>query len=310
VKEHFSSATVDRVEWIDDTSANLLFSSNSTAAEALVALSTVEIADPTHLPSLELLPAKPYSAKPDVALQMRFAIAGDRKQAGAAARSRFYLLHPEYDPEERRRRGEFDNRRYRDRDGGYRRGNRRRRDSEEREVFDVSLYDDDEEALAKRATHHSHRREGGSRSRSRSRSRSDEDRRRRNRDRELFPNHEPKRNGDGARNRSASPQRSDLDMDDAAERMAASRNRERARAIKERWPAGRGGDNSTKELFPSNKDKELFPAAEVGSKAEMDKVDPADSMTQRLSGMSISPSVNSSDMAVLCAAMGQVFVPA
>jgi hypothetical protein len=72
------------------------------------------------------------------------------EEFGAASKSRFYLLHPKYDPEERRRRGD---RRYRDRDGAYywpRRNSRRRHDDDETETFDASLYGDDEAALAER----------------------------------------------------------------------------------------------------------------------------------------------------------------
>ena len=43
VKAHFGP--VDKVEWIDDSSANLVFSSEPTAREALVALSAIEVAE-------------------------------------------------------------------------------------------------------------------------------------------------------------------------------------------------------------------------------------------------------------------------
>ncbi len=114
VKQHVGR-DYSRIEWIDDTSANLVFSAESAAAEALVALCAIEIVDATQSPPLGLLPAKAYPARPEAVIQLRFAVEGDRKQVGAAARSRFYLLNPEYDPEERRRKGDFGRARYRDR---------------------------------------------------------------------------------------------------------------------------------------------------------------------------------------------------
>ncbi len=287
VKQHFGAGDFSRIEWIDDTSANLVFASESTAAEALVALCAVEIADATQLQPLELLPAKPYSPKPDATIQLRFAVVADRKQVGAAARSRFYLLHPEYDPEERRRRGDFDRGRYRDRDGDQHRrsggaGRRRddRRDEEPTDSFDVSLYDDDEATLARRAGPQAHRR---SRSHSRS-SGSDVDRyARRNKDKELFPDRARReRNGQSSlRDRSASPPRTpdwDISADGPLDREgAASRNRDKARSIKDRLFRG----NSAKELFPTKV------SAREG-KAQMDQLDPAVKVTKQLSGMSVS----------------------
>ncbi|KAL2136789.1 hypothetical protein VTI74DRAFT_1441 [Chaetomium olivicolor] len=285
--EHYGTAQLSRVEWIDDTSANYIFKSESVAQEALVALASVEIADPTQLPVLEEIPAKSFSKKPESILQIRFAVVGDKKAARASERSRFYLLHPEYDPEERRRRGEFNKGRYRDRDDRYRRdrrSDRRRdpRDDESPEPFDVNLYDDDTSALAKRT---------GRRSRSRRRSDSTTpdtgrsgSRARRNREKELFPE---KRSAGGysLRNRSASPMKdhdgdAQMDLDEDARATAAMRSREKGRSIRERLSR----DNGTKELFPleDNKPKELFPtkvAAGSGGKAQMDQVSDTAVMT-------------------------------
>ena len=191
------SVPYDRIEWIDDTSANLVFSSEAVAAAALIALAALPIDDATQLPIGEALAAKTYSAKPDevsAGLSVRFAVASDRKQVGAAARSRFYLLHPEYDPEERRR-NQPSRRRRDDRDRDYHRSSRRREDrgdvQDDREAdirnnsFDVNLYDDDGPSLAQRTMRDDgrRRRRSDSRSRSRSRSRSP---RRSNRAKELF----------------------------------------------------------------------------------------------------------------------------
>ncbi|TDZ29207.1 Uncharacterized protein C8035_v006634 [Colletotrichum spinosum] len=104
VRDHYGPA--ERVEWIDDESANLVFSCESSAQEALRSLSAIEIADVTQLPLLESVPAKALASHPEVKLQIRFSVLSDKKAPGAAQRSRFYLLHPEFDPEERRRRND------------------------------------------------------------------------------------------------------------------------------------------------------------------------------------------------------------
>jgi hypothetical protein len=286
--EHYGTAQLNRIEWIDDSSANFIFKSESAAQEALVALAAVAIADATQLPPLEDIPAKVYTQKPESVLRVRFAVEGDKKAYKAAERSRFYLLHPEYDPEERRRRGEFTRDRYRDRGDrndryrGDRRGDRRnerRRDSrgdEDPEPFDVNLYDDDTTALATRT-----RRDSRSRQQSVS-SATSETRRsaslaRRNRDKELFPGRKSGA-GRGLRDRSASPARdrdrdAEMDLDEDARAAAALRSREKGRSIRERMSK----DNSAKELFPSRGSgpKELFPtkaSASSGSRAQMDQI--------------------------------------
>src|SRR5690606_361344 len=162
--------------------------------------------------------------------------------------------HPEYDPEERRRRGELGRSRYRDRDDRYDRHRRDRRndrrrgshdgDEEERNTFDVNLYDDDAEALARRTRRPSPPRR-------RPTSASSDSRRpfphpRRNRDKELFPE-KLGRGGSGLRDRSASPVRDRdgdaiMDLDEDARAAAALRSREKGRSIRERLSR----DNSTK----------------------------------------------------------------
>ncbi|KAF4121786.1 Protein of unknown function (DUF2414) [Geosmithia morbida] len=244
VKAHYGP--VDRVEWIDDTSANLLFGGESTAREALVALSATEIADPTALAVGEILPAKPVESRPEITLHVRTALQSDRKQPGAAMRSRFYLMNPEYDPEERRRqRNSGNGNGYRDRDHHHH--HRRRRDSDRRPPrFEASMYDD------------APTRPSRSRSRSRSRDRRrdgdrsyspDQHRRpyaRENRGKELFGG-----GGSGRRrvsSRSASP-RGDRDMDvDAVDDDAPSSSNSRVRARSLRDDRHR---NESKELFPS-----------------------------------------------------------
>lgn len=281
--QHAGGMRYDRVEWIDDTSANLLFGSESAAAEALVFLSAIEITNPTALPPRELLSAKPYTAKPDVVLQVRFAVASDRKVAGAAARSRFYLLNPEYERQERnqRRGGHRGGNRYRDRDDydrryynrndGGRYDERYEYDDENAAPFDVNLYDDDESSLSKRKPRaRRSRSRSGSRSRPRSGgSGSDGSGRPDNSGKELFPDlGKKKERRSGVRNRSASPARSDRDgdvrMDGERTRSSAVRNRDKAQQIK--------------ELFPNK-------LASGGKVAQMDRVDKVDSVSKRLSGM-------------------------
>ncbi|EMT66364.1 hypothetical protein ACKRZS_009273 [Fusarium odoratissimum] len=235
VKAHFGD--VDRIEWIDDSSANLLFPSEPTARDAIVALSSVPVADATALAIGETLPAKPFEGKPEISLQVRFAIQSDKKEVGAALRSRYYLLHPEHDPEERRRRNQENRSRYRDRDDGYHRGGegrRRRASDDDVETFEASMYDD-----APRPTRR--RRDSDIEERPRSYARE-------NQGKELFSGRKSQRD------RSASPRR-DNDGDDLmGERASSSGNRTRARDLKDRI----SGSNNSKELFPTKKSIKQF----------------------------------------------------
>ncbi|KAI0425208.1 hypothetical protein F5Y09DRAFT_322310 [Xylaria sp. FL1042] len=254
VAQHCSdhSLNLERIEWIDDNSANLLFASENIASQALVALAADSISDVLQLPARHLRPAKPFSTKPDVTLQVRQALESDKKQAGAASRSRFYLLNPEYDPEERRRRNEA--RRYRDRngDGFSRRRGRQARADESDEPFDVNLYDDSSTATEPKVRSRLRRsltpdyetaepRMGSYRSS--------------NRGKELFPGSRRSRRG-ASRDRSASPARDrdrdgDRDMDDPmisdGSALARERNRYRAHAIKSHMSRR----NRERELFPT-----------------------------------------------------------
>ncbi|KAL6863199.1 hypothetical protein ACO1O0_003443 [Amphichorda felina] len=226
VRSHYGST--DRVEWIDDSSANLVFGSESAARDALIALSSIEIVDPSALAPGESLPAKSFDGKPEISLHIRLAVVSDKKQPGAALRSRFYLLNPEYDPEERRRRNK-----YRDRDGDRRRSERhRRRDSDENIPFEASMYDDVPRSARER-------RYSDSPDRLRSYSRE-------NRGKELFAGRSSR-----ARDRSASPLRDNDGDQSMGERHAGSDgNRAKARAIKDRIGT-EDRNNRPKELFPS-----------------------------------------------------------
>lgn len=255
--EYYGAYEPTYVQWIDDTSANLVYETAEIARGALLSFAAVEIADITQIPALQTIKAKPFPAHPNTHLEVRLAVAGDRKQAGARDRSRFYLMNPDYDPAERRKRGgDRKGVRYRDRDdGGYRsrkyddRENNKRRNDDEAAGFDVDLYDDDDAALAKRAERRNRRQSSFSGS---SGSRDRGDKRLGSRSaagKELFPE---KSSRGRLRDRSASPAR-DIDEDLEADRKyqrqrrdnAAAANRAKALAIKERLR-----DDGTKELFP------------------------------------------------------------
>lgn len=137
--EHYPSDYFQRVEWVDDASANLVYTSNEAAAEALQQLSAE---NPINMSSVEVRRAKQLSSHPDVELFVRQATIGDVKVRGAREKSRFYLMNPEHDPGERRRR--YDDR-YQRRGPGYGRHDERgpkRRPHEDARPFDESMYDD------------------------------------------------------------------------------------------------------------------------------------------------------------------------
>jgi hypothetical protein len=249
------------IEWIDDTSANLVYETPEIAQEALVAFASAEIANISQIPILQTVSAKSFHLHPQTRLEARLAVIGDRKQAGARERSRFYLFNPEHDPAERRKRAGHRGNKYRDRDdGGYRsqryddREHRKRQNGDKEYGFDDSLYDDDEAALAQRAARQNARRDSASsgsdyiaRGRRRVRLRGTSGK-------ELFPDLADRSSG-RLRDRSASPVHSNNEFQDEDESRrvggtgpgnAASENRESAKMIK----AHLREQASVKELFP------------------------------------------------------------
>jgi hypothetical protein len=245
---HFDQEMPSRIEWIDDTSANILYSSPEIGLKALAALTQVgeEGEDGSALPPLRLRSARLLSSHPDSVLQVRSAVKTDRKQARAHEKSRFYLMHPEHDPRERLRE-ELSDRRRGD-DDGYRRRRfddrelRRRKDRDHDESFSANMYDDNP------ASYSDSERDRGDR--------------RRHRSRELFPDES---SSGRLRNRSASPGRDTLDD---TGRVETSNDRRRFR---ERSPRGSKGrelfpsDSGARELFPNKPSssylkKELFPS--------------------------------------------------
>ncbi|KAI8627771.1 hypothetical protein F5Y19DRAFT_165872 [Xylariaceae sp. FL1651] len=258
VAQHCSDIfrSLEKIEWIDDSSANLLFASESIASRALIALAIDPIQDVSQLPARRLLSARPFSTRPDIVLKVRHTLESDRKQVGAASRSRFYLLHPEYDPEERRRKNEA--RRYRDRDGDNlsRRRARQIRDEQSQEPFDVNLYDDTSATISTGLD--------GPRPRRRRSYTLDSDTgeprrdsfRSSNHGKELFPDNTGRRH-EASRDRSASPTR-DRDGHQnmevfASEESAAARERNRHRAHTIKSHLSR--QNRAKELFPTEVSK-------------------------------------------------------
>lgn len=232
-----------RIEWIDDTSANIIYSSTEVGLQALAAFTQVsEEEDASSLPPLRLRSAKLFPSHPDSVLQVRSAVKSDRKQARAHEKSRFYLMHPEHDPRERLRQEFKDRRRSDDAgDGDYSRRrfddreHRRRRDRDDDDNFNADMYGDDV----------------GSSNSGRER------RGRGHRQRELFPGDEDRASG-RLRNRSASPGRDTLE-----EQLQANRSsRDDSRRFRERSPR-HSRQNKNRELFadsdstPGN--RELFP---------------------------------------------------
>jgi hypothetical protein len=81
-----------KIEWIDDTSLNLVYESSGIATSALQALSSAHI---EQLPTSTLRPAKPLTGEKSIeGLKVRIAFMGDKKERGARDRSRWYLFNP------------------------------------------------------------------------------------------------------------------------------------------------------------------------------------------------------------------------
>lgn len=140
VREVYGSELYRRLQWIDDTSANLVFDTEAAAADALAALSAEEENEP-----LRLRAVKPLEALGGAQLQARMAIEADVKTAGAKDRSRFYLMNPEHDPDSRPRK----RKNVREHGPRYKRNRREsedemfhRRNSEQGTPFNVDFYDD------------------------------------------------------------------------------------------------------------------------------------------------------------------------
>jgi hypothetical protein len=152
VHDHFSEVGDDaHVQWIDDTSANVVFKDNDTAKRAHLTFLSVPVSIEEILNNpFELRAAKQLSSRPSSQLMVRVAQQGDRKKKGAREASRYYLLHPDQDPTERMRkefentRGDYRRRRFDDRELHRRRGGRYQDPSggDPTDNFSANMYDD------------------------------------------------------------------------------------------------------------------------------------------------------------------------
>lgn len=85
-------SAVFTIEWIDDTSLNLVYESAEIASSALDMFSSEYTEEVTPV---TLRPAKPLSEDQAIdGLKVRMAFVGDKKEKGARDRSRWYLFHP------------------------------------------------------------------------------------------------------------------------------------------------------------------------------------------------------------------------
>jgi hypothetical protein len=235
-----------RIEWVDDTSANVLYDPPQAAEEALVALT-----DTTHLdaaaenvPSLQLRPAKPFSSHPESNLFVRQSTNADAKKKGAHEASRYYLLNPDQDPWERKKHTEprrpQRGRRNSNENGDYNRrrfddNEHKRRRNDQSAGFDVNMYDEDGPAVRDER-----------RKRARFGTKKGED---------LFSSRSTHSVDGRLRNRSSSPGR---DGDGTMGFDSDGDYRQRSRIARRRSP-------SPNRTAPKNTGKELFPSGTGGS---------------------------------------------
>ncbi|MCJ1283754.1 hypothetical protein MMC26_003085 [Xylographa opegraphella] len=228
--ENYSAHPPSRIEWVDDTSANIVYGAPSTAEEALASFSLQSDGDIALLHPLQLRAAKPLSTHPGSDLKVRIAVTTDQKRPKAYESSRFYLMHPEHDPRERRMRGSRAGDEYRRKRYGNEE-HRRRRNIDVAEGFTASMYDDDADAVAGRC---------GTSSRRNSRSSLSSGTGSGGRVGSYRPknNHHPR-----SRDRSASPDRDGRD-----------------RHVRKRTPPPRYESRDPYPFPQANRNKELFPA--------------------------------------------------
>ena len=252
--EHFQSASPARIEWIDDTSANMVFSNPDITSDALYHFSIDSSALVSYSLS-ELRAAKPFSKHPELRLELRIAFSTDQKKPRAHEASRFYMMHPEHDPREKRRHEtssrdhDYKRRRY------DRKEHRRRKELDNHEGFGPGMYDDDRtsnKAGSRRGSYsnHSFSSEGLDA----------EGVRRRRRGGDFYRPRKFSESGRASRDRSASP--------DQASGMRNVRRRTPSRAYRSHRSDSPPANNSGKELFPASdppiinrvlEERELFP---------------------------------------------------
>ena len=155
VHDHFSEAGDDaHVQWVDDTSANVVFKDSDLAKRAHITflLNPITVEQLINEP-FTLRTAKQLASRPGSMLIVRTAQQGDRKQKGAREASRYYLMHPDQDPTDRMRkefentRGDYRRRKFDDRELNRRRarGGRGYQDAsngDSTDNFSANMYDD------------------------------------------------------------------------------------------------------------------------------------------------------------------------
>ncbi|CAF9926566.1 hypothetical protein IMSHALPRED_006998 [Imshaugia aleurites] len=247
--ENHPSENPPRIEWIDDTSANLVFQGEEAAMTALQHL-TLPSSENELLPLSQLRAAKKLSTHPESLLYVRIAAITDQKRPRAYEASRFYMMHPEHDPREVRRRGaSFQGK------GDYRRKgysddeHQRRRRKDKEDGFDASMYDDDDgKALSRRGSISSSANGRGNQGRLRGDS--------------YRPAREERNGPRSSRDRSASPNGRNRHTSPPSYRSRDPHPFPRENKGKELFPSmsrsSRDADRNDKDLFRSNK-----PAADL-----------------------------------------------
>ncbi|KAI9824478.1 MAG: hypothetical protein M1826_007341 [Phylliscum demangeonii] len=278
---HFPEVPNPQVEWIDDSSANVVYQTAAVAEKALASMSAMttteeEEGTPTAERMLQLRPTKPVPTKADCALEARLAVGSDKKVRGARDRSRFYLLNPQDDRVHNKafhvrtrtvgwQKGRVGDRSQprRKSDDGYDRGRAPRADDDERETFDASMYDDDAGALSARQVTDRQRRGAGRRRRLGPEGNAG------NSGKELLPARADHTSRGEARDRSASPGRRggagedvDMEVDAVSGQLKRWPENYRRRSRSRR----RGGQEQQRDrvVGRANAGKELFPAAKSG----------------------------------------------
>lgn len=234
VKQHYREEAPIRIEWVDDTSANIVFTSAETGLRAQTALlqdsTTILIpgeGNNDFTSPFVLRPAKKLETRLEAELQVRTATSSDKKRLRAYEASRFYLMHPEHDPREKKNQ-EVLQRKYNNKTRYNAREDQKRRTLAKEQGYTESMYDDNHDTSGKTG----HGKEQG-----------------RAHGRELFPEDTSRtsrgRLNNQARNRdrSASPSARRRDSDTGSRRRSRS-----PRGNRQRHTA-RG-----KELFPESSD--------------------------------------------------------
>ncbi|KAL8677715.1 MAG: hypothetical protein Q9186_005883 [Xanthomendoza sp. 1 TL-2023] len=266
--EHHSTKGLSRIEWVDDSSANIVYETPGAALEAVRSLAHPFTGqEAAAIPNLQLRSAKSLSTRPESRLQVRIAVATDVKRPRAHEASRFYMMHPEYDPRERLRgrkhtEGGSDYQKQRYGDGEH----QRRRLQDRGNRSSKSMYDDDSGSLA-RNEHVSRRSSISMNSSVSSLADGRTHQRRRSRTGQHGDCYRPGTGTqhDARRRRSASPGKDDEARGNIGGRHARQRTPPRSNRSKELLSVKSAGVTSSKELFPNksiaaNLKKELFPA--------------------------------------------------